>query len=253
MANSRRCRARAQSAGSAKHGVVHSKPLFPASQTTKPVSKTNNNPNDEVSISNQVQGPVDADSTQASVIKSVDAGELDSPTSVDQVITGFALILGQWCVQAAATLDDKCERKMNSFCSVRPPRISIKEYLKRLHRFFYCTDECFVLALVYIDRVAKRDPEVAVGPLSVHRLAFLAFMVAAKLHDDVSYSNRYYAKVGGLPLKEVNSMELDFLKLLDWKTFVERGQYDLYRGFVYQSADAVPLKTSVREEPEPEP
>ena len=53
-----------------------------------------------------------------------------------------------------------------------------------------------------------------VSNLSVHRLSFLAMMLSAKFHDDVSYSNNYYAKVGGLSIKEVQKSQIESVHLL---------------------------------------
>jgi len=105
------------------------------------------------------------------------------------------------------------------FCSSKVPLISIKDYLKRIHHYFQCSDECIVLAFVYLDRLNKKDPAM-VCELTKHRLLFLAMMLATKVHMDAWYADSYYAKVGGVPVKEVNALELEFLKMLDWRTFV---------------------------------
>lgn len=44
----------------------------------------------------------------------------------------------------------------------------------------------------------------------------IAVIVAIKWHDDEYYKNDYYAKVGGIPLKELNSLEYQFLSLLNF-------------------------------------
>eukprot|EP00971_Amphidinium_carterae_P312010 6202150-Amphidinium_carterae.1 len=55
-------------------------------------------------------------------------------------------------------------------------------------------------------------------------------MLAVKFFDDVYYSNAYYAKVGGVRTKddasayfhqhEVNALEAQFLKLIEWRLHV---------------------------------
>jgi hypothetical protein len=46
---------------------------------------------------------------------------------------------------------------------------------------------------------------------NIHRLIIAGITVASKYFDDVFYTNSRYAKVGGLPVSELNSLELEFL------------------------------------------
>ena len=39
---------------------------------------------------------------------------------------------------------------------VRPPPIGLQEYIERIRAYIPCSTECFVLAIVYIDRVPAR-------------------------------------------------------------------------------------------------
>ena len=60
----------------------------------------------------------------------------------------------------------------------------------------------------------------AVTSLTVHRLVITAVMLAAKLMDDKYYNNAFYAKIGGITTSELNHMELEMLRMLDYRTFV---------------------------------
>ena len=51
--------------------------------------------------------------------------------------------------------------------------------LERIFRYASCSGECFVLALVYIDRLIKRRDFVLTS-LNVHRIIITAVMLAAK-------------------------------------------------------------------------
>jgi len=58
----------------------------------------------------------------------------------------------------------QCERQDNTqhclrvFYSSRAPDVSIEDYVLRLWKYFQCSEECFVVALVYLDRVKKACP-----------------------------------------------------------------------------------------------
>ncbi|CDJ66219.1 cyclin, N-terminal domain-containing protein, putative [Eimeria necatrix] len=121
------------------------------------------------------------------------------------------------------------------FLSATEPMISMPDYLERLARFFQCSGECFVLALVYIDRLLQMNNHVWLCPLNLHRLAVTALMVAVKFADDTFYSNAYYAKVGGLPLQEMNHLEATLLRMLHFRLHVMPCEFDKYFRLVLDS------------------
>ena len=118
---------------------------------------------------------------------------------------------------------------MTVFHAVRVPSVSIHDYLFRIARYFLCSPECFVIALVYIDRIMKKQPDFGVCKLNIHRLIVTSMMLAVKFFDDVYYSNAYYAKVGGVKGPEMNVLELHFLRLIDWQLFVSPEEFELYK------------------------
>jgi len=137
--------------------------------------------------------------------------------------------------------------KVTPFHCVRPPQLGVYDYLMRISKYFQCSNECFVMSLVYIDRLVKMHPEFTICNLNIHRLLVTSVMLAVKFYDDVYYSNAYYAKVGGVKTKEVNNLEHQFLKLLDWQLHVSPQEYDQYRNHVYaalnvQPSDSAPQK-----------
>lgn len=152
-----------------------------------------------------------------------------------EFVKGLGIVLSSWVKAAAATPGKP--HKVARFHSAHKPPLEISDYLKRVHKYFFCSDECFVIALVYIDRVSRTDPSMTVCDLTVHRLLFTAVMLAAKFHDDTYYSNAYYAKAGGLSLKEVNVLEACMLKQMQWKLQVHPSVYQRYYSLVCKSAE----------------
>ena len=54
-------------------------------------------------------------------------------------------------------------------------------------------------------------------------------MLAIKYNEDDYYSNKYYAKVGGINLDELNSLEYNFLILLDFDVFINEETNEKYK------------------------
>ena len=70
-----------------------------------------------------------------------------------QFISSLGDVLSCW-VQKTASVTGQAH-KMGRFHCARVPPLSITDYLKRIRTHFLCSDECFVMALVYIDRASK--------------------------------------------------------------------------------------------------
>jgi len=126
-----------------------------------------------------------------------------------------------------------------SFHASRIPALSVHDYLTRLAAFYGCSDQCLVLTLVYVDRIVKKHPEFVVSPWSIHRLLMTGMMVATKFWDDTFYSNKHYAKVGGVRLQEINRLEMHFLLLIGWRLQVLPQEYNMYQSQVILSAQHV--------------
>jgi hypothetical protein len=118
---------------------------------------------------------------------------------------------------------------VTKFHALRPPSISIHDYCMRIYKYASCSPECFVLALVFIDRLIQRN-SLLLTSLNVHRVIITAVMLAAKFFDDQYFNNAYYAKVGGVPTNEVNSLELEFLFSINFSLHVPTDVYEKYYG-----------------------
>ncbi|KAF2312640.1 hypothetical protein P3X46_014561 [Hevea brasiliensis] len=136
--------------------------------------------------------------------------ELESPNVMPKLITFLSSLLQR----VAESNDLNCQfqpQKYSVFHGLTRPPISIQSYLERIFKYANCSPSCFVVAYVYLDRFAQRQPSLPLNSFNVHRLLITSVMVAAKFMDDKYYNNAYYAKVGGISTIEMNYLEVDFL------------------------------------------
>ncbi|KAL1921928.1 uncharacterized protein VTP21DRAFT_10570 [Calcarisporiella thermophila] len=96
------------------------------------------------------------------------------------------------------------------------PAIDIHSYLARILKYCPCPNECFLSLLVYFDRMMKICP-FNLSSYNVHRLIISGIVVSSKFFSDVFYTNSRYAKVGGLPVSELNTLEIEFLLLCEFQ------------------------------------
>eukprot|EP00588_Corethron_pennatum_P021919 CAMPEP_0194331718 /NCGR_PEP_ID=MMETSP0171-20130528/56611_1 /TAXON_ID=218684 /ORGANISM="Corethron pennatum, Strain L29A3" /LENGTH=297 /DNA_ID=CAMNT_0039093311 /DNA_START=619 /DNA_END=1509 /DNA_ORIENTATION=- len=116
---------------------------------------------------------------------------------------------------------------VTKFHALKPPSIAVLAYLERIHKYASCSTECFILALIYIDRLIQRN-NFLLSELNVHRVVITSIMLAAKFFDDQYYNNAYYAKVGGVLVSEMNSLEVEFLFRLNFSLHVTPDVFGKY-------------------------
>ncbi|KIK65740.1 hypothetical protein GYMLUDRAFT_128313, partial [Collybiopsis luxurians FD-317 M1] len=113
------------------------------------------------------------------------------------------------------------------------PTISLEAYLLRILKYCPTTNEVFLSLLVYFDRMTKLTSEATgrsfvIDSYNIHRLVIAGVTVASKFFSDVFYTNSRYAKVGGLPLAELNQLELQFLLLNNFNLVIPKDEMQRY-------------------------
>merc|ERR1719273_2324993 len=85
-----------------------------------------------------------------------------------------------------------------------------------------------VLALLYLDRLRRNNPDY-LTTISSADLFLVSMMVASKfLHDDGEEDevfNDEWATSGGMDTKELNKLEINFLSAMDWRVFVAKDEF----------------------------
>ena len=91
-----------------------------------------------------------------------------------------------------------------------------------------CTEECFVMAVIYIDRISNMNSRINLNEKTIHKLFLISSVLAAKFHDDKFYLNSFYAHIGGIGLPELNFMEMEFLKCIKFNLYIDAELFNLY-------------------------
>ncbi|KAK5172786.1 Pho80p cyclin [Saxophila tyrrhenica] len=71
--------------------------------------------------------------------------------------------------------------------------------------------------IYYIDLLCQKYSNFTINSLTVHRFLITAATVAAKGLSDSFWTNPTYAKIGGIPVSELATLELEFLHKVEWK------------------------------------
>jgi hypothetical protein len=123
--------------------------------------------------------------------------------------------------------------RLTRFHSRAPPGISVADYLQRLTTHATLSPPILLSMVYYIDRLCALYPAFTISSLTVHRFLIASATVASKGLSDSFWTNTTYARVGGVSLKELALLELEFLRRVEWK-IVPRPEVlvDYYRSLV---------------------
>jgi len=135
------------------------------------------------------------------------------------------------------------------FDLVNAPKMTLECYLARLSRNTKFDFVCFFVALTYMERLCVKERSFCPTAYNVHRLLCTVLLVASKATDDFFHPNAFLAKCGGISRPELNSLELEVCRLLDWKLLPEPEQ--LHRLLGALDDEFAPYWEPWRNEPAP--
>uniref|UniRef100_A0A7S0EQG6 Cyclin n=1 Tax=Hanusia phi TaxID=3032 RepID=A0A7S0EQG6_9CRYP len=144
-------------------------------------------------------------------------------------------------LESAVEANDKKPHQLDSTSFISsfygtPPPISAHAYIKRIYKYGGLSPCNLVVALVLIERLYsimgenKTDKKVYI-PLrstSFQRMYLTAAMISSKFEDGYYYSNAHWAEVAGIPLPELNRLELKFLFGIAFQVQVHRETYNMW-------------------------
>ena len=107
------------------------------------------------------------------------------------------------------------------------PTISLPDYCFRILKYGRISSGVMVCGIVYIDFVVKSG-KVDLTRYVIHRLLLAACVVAAKVVEDRHLSNKNFSLVGGVSLPELNRLEMELCKVLDFKLTVDPNTFKRY-------------------------
>ncbi len=62
---------------------------------------------------------------------------------------------------------------------------------------------------------------------AIHKLLGAAIVLSVKFWDDMPFTNRFYASVVGMELADLNTLELDLYKMLDYHLAIEMDEFTM--------------------------
>lgn len=63
-----------------------------------------------------------------------------------------------------------------------------------------------------------------------------SLIISIKLNEDLYFQNLFYAKVGGVPKKEINKLEYEFLARIDFDVYISEELYQKYHNYLEKTS-----------------
>ena len=126
---------------------------------------------------------------------------------------------------------NKKQNDHSPFTHEHAPKISLFDYLLRIQKYTEVEDSTLIIALIYIDRICKKKG-IVLSKYNIHRLLFTAILIAIKYNEDIICDNLYYSKIAGVTKKELQVLEYEFMKIIDFDLFVSNKIYQTYYDFL---------------------
>jgi hypothetical protein len=134
--------------------------------------------------------------------------------------------------------------RLTRFHSRAPPGISVSDYLQRLIQHATLSPPIMLSMVYYIDKLCTEYPAFTVNSLTVHRFLIAAATVAAKGLSDSFWTNPTYARIGGIPVTELATLELELLQRVDYKIVPKPEVLEEYYASLVERAEGYILEES---------
>ena len=169
-------------------------------------------------------------STEHSIEK---INEQKDTIQIEQISLSISAILEELLIQNSKLSYYKkkiYEQSKMVFSSHKKPKISILDYINRITKYTYVEKSSLIVSLIYLDRICQND--ILITDYNIHRLLLISIIMSIKINEDQIFNNNYYAEVGGVSIKEFNSIESDFVNYINYYLFVTEEEFFKYKRFL---------------------
>ena len=122
------------------------------------------------------------------------------------------------------------------FSRQNPSKVTLQYFFGRIRRYSQIEKSTLIIILIYIDRVCITSG-IILNPHNIHRLILGCLILAIKYNEDVYYNNEYYAKIGGVPLDEINTLEYKSFELIEQNLFISDDIFEKYLAYIIHYDD----------------
>ena len=111
------------------------------------------------------------------------------------------------------------------------PKISIKKYIRRIVKYAKPEPSSLISALIYLDKICETQ-NIVLTKKNIYKLLLICIMLSMKFNEDDVNSNAFFAKVGGIDLENLNPIENQTYKILNFEFFIDDNLFHVYEDYI---------------------
>ncbi|KAI9314864.1 hypothetical protein BX666DRAFT_1964249 [Dichotomocladium elegans] len=104
-----------------------------------------------------------------------------------------------------------------------------KNFSRQILHATQLSESVVMLSLKYIAMALQLNPNIQGADGSEYRVFTVALMLANKYLDDNTFTNKTWSEVTGMALTDLNSMESEFLDVLEYNLFVDKDEFKRWK------------------------
>ena len=141
------------------------------------------------------------------------------------------------CVRAISSLLEEMVKKnarkhlpqrKSKFYTSTIPKMSVSDYLSRIVKYTHIEESTLLASVICITSYIKKTKNI-LSLNNIHRLLLASCYINAKFYQDVNFSLKFYAKVGGVSVKELKELEIDFYYGINFALHIEEETFNQYK------------------------
>ena len=117
------------------------------------------------------------------------------------------------------------------FSRESPSNVTLQYLFSRIKKYSQIEKSTLIIILIYADRMCTTSG-IILNPHNIHRIILGCLLLAIKYNEDVYFTNEHYAKVGGVSIQELNSLEYFSIQLLNFNLFISEDIYQKYLNYI---------------------
>ncbi len=123
-----------------------------------------------------------------------------------------------------STNDDNYDTYFEKYFQTCDKTISIEDYIKRLISYLDITKNLIVVSSIYINRL-----KIKFNYNNFHKIILISLLIANKFLEDDNMNNKFWADCGGIPLLQLNKLEIKFLIKINYNLYI--GEEEFYKKY----------------------
>ncbi|KAJ6118945.1 Nuc-1 negative regulatory protein preg [Penicillium samsonianum] len=162
------------------------------------------------------------------------------PASYELIETADLVVLITSMVMELISVNDKIPilpNQLTRFHSRSSPQITVHDYLRRLTAHAHLSPPILLSMVFYIDLLCAAYPAFIISSLTIHRFLIVSATVASKGISDSFWTNKTYARIGGISSAELAVLELEFLFRVKWRIIPKPEVLGDYYRFLVERCD----------------